>query len=203
MPLDSATHREAVNLISSRLRMMLRSTVPAASMTLEVVSTGVIPVKEKRGDPVTWMQVANDDEEDFHNEVAELRRQQKAHQISKGDDDEIRIVLEQNGYTHARNQDGNVYPCDYHKLSANKDSAARFAGARIRGRASSSNRLAPEDWPRSRESSRATRCWTATGSACSGRTLPRPCTCSRTRGGSICSSERALPRVNAAFNLYI
>ena len=37
--------------------MMLRSTVPAASMTLEVVSTGVIPVKEKRGDPVTWMQV--------------------------------------------------------------------------------------------------------------------------------------------------
>ena len=97
MPLDSATHREAVNLISSRLRMMLRSTVPAASMTLEVVSTGVIPVKEKRGDPVTWMQVANDDEEDFHNEVAELRRQQKAHQISKGDDDEIRIVLEQNG----------------------------------------------------------------------------------------------------------
>ena len=57
MPLASATHREAVNLISSRLRMMLRSTVPAASMTLEVVSTGVIPVKEKRGDPVTWMQV--------------------------------------------------------------------------------------------------------------------------------------------------
>ena len=69
MPLSSATHREAVNVISSRLRMMLRSTVPAASMTLEVVSTGVIPVKEKRGDPVTWMQVANDDEEDFHNEV--------------------------------------------------------------------------------------------------------------------------------------
>ena len=56
------------------------------------------------------MQVANDDEEDFHNEVAELRRQQKAHQISKGDDDEIRIVLEQNGYIHAVNQDINVNP---------------------------------------------------------------------------------------------
>ena len=177
---------------------MLRSTVPAASMTLEVVSTGVIPVKEKRGDPVTWMQVANDDEEDFHNEVAELRRQQKAHQISKGDDDEIRIVLEQNGYIHARNQDRNVYPyCDdYHSLSGNKDSGARSVGVRIRGPASSSNRLDPEDWPHSRESSRVTRCWTATGSACRGRTLPRPCTCSRTRGGSICSSGKALPRVS-------
>ena len=51
------------------------------------------------------MQVANDDEEDFHNEVAELRRQQKAHQISKGDDDEIRIVLEQNGYINAVNKE--------------------------------------------------------------------------------------------------
>ena len=46
-------------------------------------------------------QVANDDEEDFRNEVAELRRQQKVHQLSKGDDEEIRIVLEQNGYLHS------------------------------------------------------------------------------------------------------
>ena len=43
-------------------------------------------------------QVANDDEEEFRNEVAELRRQQKVHQLCTGDDEEIRIVLEQNGY---------------------------------------------------------------------------------------------------------
>lgn len=45
-------------------------------------------------------QVANDDEEEFRNEVAELRRQQKVHQLCTGDDEEIRIVLEQNGYFH-------------------------------------------------------------------------------------------------------
>ena len=44
-------------------------------------------------------QVANDDEEDFRNEVAEIRRQQKVHE---GDDGEIRIVLEQNGYFFRR-----------------------------------------------------------------------------------------------------
>ena len=45
-------------------------------------------------------QVANDDEEEFRNEVAELRRQQKVLQLCTGDDEEIRIVLEQNGYFH-------------------------------------------------------------------------------------------------------
>ena len=65
------------------------------------------------------------------------------------------------------------------------------------GPASLSNRHGQEDWPQSLGSSRATRCWTATGSACRGRTLRKQCTCSKTRGDSICSSERALPRVRS------
>jgi hypothetical protein len=47
MPLMSATHREAVNLIVTRRKRA----------TLEIKSTGLIPVKERRGDPVTWIHV--------------------------------------------------------------------------------------------------------------------------------------------------
>ena len=82
------------------------------------------------------------------------------------------------------------------EIKGNKDSAARSVGVQILDPAFLSNRLVPEDWPQSRASSQATKCWTATGSACKGRTLRRPYTCSKIRGGLICSSGRALPRVN-------
>ena len=88
-------------------------------------------------------------------------------------------------------------------FSGNKDSDARSVGARTPVPASLSNRRGPEDWPPRRGSSRATRCWTATGSACSGQTLRKPCTCSKTRDDSICSSERAPPRVSCFIILMV
>ncbi len=47
MSLLGATHKEAVALISSR----------PSKVVLEVRSVGAIPVRERRGDPVTWRSV--------------------------------------------------------------------------------------------------------------------------------------------------
>ena len=68
MPLSSATHREAVNLIATRRH----------TMTLELRSTGMIPVKERRGDPITWVKV------DERNDEARV----------------VRVVLDVNGYVN-------------------------------------------------------------------------------------------------------
>ncbi|XP_068245638.1 serine-rich adhesin for platelets isoform X2 [Palaemon carinicauda] len=58
--IDKAIHREVTAMVQSK-----------SSVILKVKSTGIIPVKEHRGDPLTWLLVDEDEVDDISNGAAD------------------------------------------------------------------------------------------------------------------------------------
>ncbi|XP_064111097.1 uncharacterized protein LOC135218597 isoform X4 [Macrobrachium nipponense] len=57
---DKAIHREVTAMVQSK-----------SSVILKVKSTGIIPVKEHRGDPLTWLMVDEDEDDNLSNGAAD------------------------------------------------------------------------------------------------------------------------------------